>query len=305
MPTNVRNSNEKINLDQLLIPHLALNTHSSIHTGGEAALAAYPSDFNELRALLAYAAEQGLKVTVLGGSSNTLISDDGIEGLTILTNHLARRHVQGELFCARSGCVLDKIIDQAIEDGLSGLELLGGIPGTVGGAIYGNSGANGLQIADLLYYVDYMTLDGKMHRLQIHQDEFSYRHSPFTGRKDIIIYEAGFRLQPTTQTSDVRKRKDMAKQERRNSGQYDNPSLGSIFKNPGDASAGSLIEACNLKGYSIGGAQISHRHANVIINTHGKATSNDVRCLIEYVKNQVYRTHHIELVEEINYAGRW
>jgi UDP-N-acetylenolpyruvoylglucosamine reductase len=166
----------------------------------------------------AYANSHSMPITVLGGMTNSLISDQGIEGLTILTTHLARRHVQGEMFCVRTGLALDRAIDFALEAGLSGLELLGGIPGSVGGAIYGNAGANGMAIGTLLYYVDYMTFDGKLHRKQTHCDEFSYRYSPFTGRKDVILYEAGFRLNPTLHTSEARKIKDKVKQKRKENG---------------------------------------------------------------------------------------
>ncbi|MPM26579.1 UDP-N-acetylenolpyruvoylglucosamine reductase [bioreactor metagenome] len=305
MHTNVRNSDEKINLDQLLLKQVPLAQYSSIHTGGVADLAAYPSDFEELRELLDYARENKLPITVLGGGTNSLISDEGIEGLTIITSHLKRRHVQGEMFCVRCGLGLDRAIDLAIEDGLTGLELLGGLPGTVGGAIHGNSSAHGTSISDLLYYVDYMTFDGKLHRKQIHLDEFSYRRSPFTDRHDIILYEAGFRLYPTTQTSEARKKKDEVKHRRKTNGQYDNPSIGSIFVNPEGYKAGALIEQCNLKGYSIGGAQISHRHANMIINSNAKATSSDIKALIEHVRQEVQQQFQITLVEEIQYLGRW
>ncbi len=305
MPTNVRNHVEKINLDHLLIENLELATHSSIKCGGSAELAAYPTNFEELRILLAYAREQGIPLTVLGSATNTLISDKGIEGLVILTNHLARRHVQGEMFCVRCGCPLDKAISQAIEDGLEGLEMLGGIPGTIGGAIYGNSGANGVQIGDLLYYVDYMTLDGKLHRMQTHLDEFSYRHSPFSGRSDLIIYEAGFRLKPTTQTSEARKRKDAVKKLRKQKGLYDYPSLGSVFKNPQGEKAAKLIDSCGLKGHTVGGASVSLTHANIIVNREGNATSEDVRALIEYIRTTVQKETSITLLEEIHYVGRW
>ncbi|MGE4453487.1 MAG: UDP-N-acetylmuramate dehydrogenase [Sphaerochaeta sp.] len=305
MPTNVRNRVEKINLDHLLMENLDLSTHSSIKCGGSAQFAAYPTNFEELRLLLTYAREHSLPLTVLGGATNTLISDTGIEGLVILTNHLARRHVQGEMFCVRCGCPLDKAISQAIEDGLEGLEMLGGIPGTIGGAIYGNSGANGVQIGDLLYYVDYMTLDGKLHRMQTHLDEFSYRHSPFTGRNDLIIYEAGFRLRPTTQTSEVRKRKDAVKKIRKQKGMYDYPSLGSVFKNPEGEKAAKLIDSCGLKGHTVGGASVSSTHANIIVNRDGNATSEDVRVLIEYIRMTVQKRTSITLQEEIHYVGRW
>ncbi len=305
MSINVRNSGEKINLEQMLTHHLPLASHSTILTGGTADLAASPVDFEDLRALLFFAKDNNLPVSVLGAGSNSLISDDGIRGLTILTNHLLRRHVQGEMFCVRSGCMLDKAIDQAIEDGLSGLELLGGIPGTIGGAIWGNSGNAEAQISQYLYYVDYMTFDGKLHRMQTHLDDFSYRTSPFKKMNDAIIYEAGFRLFPTTQTSEVRKRKDSAKRLKKQSGHYESPSLGCIFKNPPTIAAGKLIERCNLKGYSIGGAQVSNHHANIIINPRHNATSTEVRNLIEHIKQVVAQETSIILEEEIRYLGQW
>lgn len=305
MHTNVRNSDEKINLDHLLIEQVELAGLSGIHTGGKADLAAYPSDFDELRLLLDYAQTHKLPITILGGATNCLISDDGIEGLTIFTCHLRRRHVQGEMFCVRSGLLLDRAIDYALEDGLGGLELLGGLPGTVGGAIAGNSGAHGMHISDLLYYVDYLTMDGKMHRKQIHRDDFTYRNTPFSNRKDIIIYEAGFRLTPITQTSEARKRKDEVKAKRKLNGQYDHPSIGCIFKNPEALHAGQLIDECGLKGYSIGGAKVSLRHANFIINPNKHATSSDVKALIEHIRQHVFEKTHVMLEEEIHYVGRW
>ncbi|MDT4761768.1 UDP-N-acetylmuramate dehydrogenase [Sphaerochaeta sp. PS] len=305
MPINVRNSGEKINLEELLVPNLSLSQFSTIHTGGKADLAAYPTDFEELRALLLHAQTNGLDVTILGGFSNSLISDEGIAGLTIITAHLTRKHIQGEMFCVRSGLSLDRAIDFALEAGLSGLEMLGGIPGSVGGAIYGNAGANGVQIGDLLYYVDYMTLDGKMHRMQIHSDDFSYRHSPFSETHDKIIYEAGFRLDPTVHTSEARKNKDDVKQKRKDKGHYENPSLGSIFANPPGTHAGQLIEECNLAGINVGGAMLSNRHCNFIINSNGKASSSDVHSLLKQIQAEVVQQKGILLRPEIQFIGRW
>jgi UDP-N-acetylmuramate dehydrogenase len=305
MATNVRNSGEKINLEELLEHGVPLSEHTTIHTGGKADCAAYPSDFEELRALFAYASEQQMEITVVGGGSNCLISDAGIGGLTIITTHLTRLHISGELFCVRCGLSLDRTIDRSIEAGLSGLENLGGIPGTIGGAIFGNSGAHKVQTSDLLYYVDYMTPDGKLHRMQTHADEFFYRKSPFSDHRDYFIYEAGFRLIPTTQTSDARLRKEEAKKRRKLDGQYDNPSLGCVFKNPPNFIAGKLIEECNLKGMQIGGAAISHRHGNIITNFNGKATSENIAELIQYVKDVVQREKNVTLETEIQFIGRW
>lgn len=305
MLTNVRNRIEKINLEELLVANLSLAPHSSIGTGGKADLAAYPTDFEEIRALLYYAKDHKLPITVLAGMTNSLISDQGIPGLTIITTHLTRQHVQGEMLAVRSGIIFDHVIDLALEAGLSGLEMLAGIPGTVGGAVYGNAGAHGAATADLLSYIDYMTFDGKLHRLQANSDEFSYRRSPFLGRKDVILYELGFRLTPTLHSSEGKKLKNEVKHARHAKGYNDNPSLGSTFRNPPGEHAGELLQRCNLQGTSVGGAMVSKRHCNFIINANGKATSADIYTLMMLMRQRVQEQTGILLQPEIQLIGRW
>jgi len=305
MANNVPSQSEKINIGQSIKENLDLTSLSTMHIKAKAQFGAFPSELPELRALLSWASEQSLPVTILGGGSNCIISDQGIKGLAIIMTGMNRSHINGELFCVRPGLNLESAIDRASEAGLAGLEMLGGIPGTVGGAVFGNAGANNVQISDNLYYVDYLTLDGKLHRMQTHADEFSYRHSPFMEMKDIILYEAAFRLTPTRQTAQLRIIKEGAKQRRKEKHQYDYPSAGCLFRNPPGLFAGKIIEDAGLKGCHIGGAMISPYHANYLINIDGTATGSDARALSELVHDTVRAKTGIELQYEVRFLGSW
>lgn len=283
---------------------VSLAPYTTMKTMGHAQWAASCHDANEMQALLSWAHERELPVTFLGGGSNVIVSDYGIKGLVILTTAMRRHHANGELFCVQSGLLLENAIDRAIEAGLSGLELLGGIPGTVGGAIYGNAGTEISSISDKLYYVDYLTADGKIHRLQTHADEFSYRHSPFMDMEETCIWEAGFRLEATRQTAQLRLLKEKAKETRMQSHQYDHPSSGCIFKNPIGLSAGALIDQAGCKGMSCGGASVSTQHANFIVNT-GNATAKDIWNLSETVRKLVREKEGIDLQYEVRFLGEW
>ncbi|MFA6845052.1 MAG: UDP-N-acetylmuramate dehydrogenase [Sphaerochaetaceae bacterium] len=305
MLSNVQSSNEKINIEQLIQHNIDLSLHNTMHIRTFASFGAYCSNSQELRAAFDYAGQNELPITILGGGSNSVISGKGIPGLTIFTSHLTGCHINGELLCVSSGLYLDKTIDVASEAGLAGLEALGGIPGTVGGAIWGNAGANGVQISDSLFYVDYMTFDGKLHRQRTRPDEFSYRHSPFSEQKDVIIIEAGFRLRPVKQTAQLRIIKEGAKNQRKNGHQFEAPSCGCIFKNPQGGYAGELVEQAGLKGYAINGASVSKRHANFIVSNEGKATADDVRSLAFYMQKTVQEKFGITLEFEVQFLGQW
>lgn len=280
--------------------------YTTFKCGGTADYMATPTSLQDLRNVLTFAADNQLPVTVLGGGSNVLISDRGIRGLVLVTRKLTTCHVRGELLCPRCGLSLDKSINFAIENRLNGMEALGGIPGSVGGAIAGNAGIEGVSIGDFLEYVDYLTLDGKMHRMEATPDLFTYRHSPFSGRKDCIIFEVGLRLAPTTQSAEARLRKEQAKRRRRQAGQYDVPSAGCMFKNPGQGIyAGKILDECGLKGRRYGGAKISELHANFFLNPDCTATSTDVWRLSEQARITVLDKTGIELQREIQLLGDW
>ncbi|NMA22503.1 MAG: UDP-N-acetylmuramate dehydrogenase [Spirochaetales bacterium] len=300
MASNVRNQSEKIKFAKQ-----SLAQCSHIGTGGEAPYLIRPTTLEQLRSAVEVAQQKDLSFQVFGALTNTLVSDKGIDQIAIDTSSLTDISVQGNLLVAQCGALMDDVIDRAIDSGLGGLERLGGLPGTVGGAVHGNSGANGLLTSDLLYWVDYLNKEGELLRLRAHPESFSYRHSPFMGRDDLVIYEAAFKLEPITNTLEVRRIKEEFKASRNKKGQYRYPSIGCIFRNPDGQSAGKLIDSVGLKGYSIGGATVSSDHANFITNPNGEATSSDVKALIEHIKKTVKEKTGISLDEEIRYLGQW
>ncbi|MFA6688478.1 MAG: UDP-N-acetylmuramate dehydrogenase [Sphaerochaetaceae bacterium] len=292
--------------EPLIERNVPLAEHTTFKCGGAADYAATPHSLQELRDALAFARMNELPVTVLGGGSNVLVSDRGVRGLVLFTRKLSSCHVRGELLCARCGLSLDKAINISIEHGLTGMELLGGIPGSVGGAVAGNTGVAGMQIGDLLEYVDYLTFDGAAHRLEVFPDMFPYRSSPFTGKNDRIIFEIGFRLAPTNQSSEARLRKEAARTRRKQAGQYDVPSAGCMFKNPSPAvSAGKLIDECDFKGKRLGGARVSPSHANFFLNPDHTATSRDIWMLSEQIRRAVLEKTGFALERELRLIGEW
>ena len=301
MPINVSNRVEKINLEQ----DVNLAKCSTIKSGGTADLFCYPTDIQELRAALAFARDKSIPVTILGGMSNTLISDDGIEGLVIRTTRLNEMKKRGNLLSVLAGAQLEETIDFAIEEGLGDLEHFYGIPGTIGGALWGNAGAHDHQISETVLFADFLDLHGNLFREQIIQSEFSYRLSPYKGRSGLILYEVHLALKPISDTHTLKTIALGYKRRRVEQQQFRYPSLGSIFKNPPDHKAGALLEGCDLKGKRIGGAKIARHHANVIINVDGSATSTDIRNLIVLAKETVFQKYAITLEEEITYLGRW
>jgi len=300
------NMDEQSSYENLITQNESIAEHTTFKCGGTADYTATPTSLQELRETLEFVRQRQLPLTILGGGSNVLVSDRGIRGMVLFTRKLTSCHVRGELLCSRCGLSLDKAINFAIENGLAGMERLGGIPGTVGGAIAGNAGVPGLQISQSLEYIDYLTLDGNLHRMEATTDLFSYRHSPFSDRDDLVIFEAGFRLAPTNQTAEARLRKEQAKTKRRQTGQYDYPSAGSMFKNPKEGLfAGKLIEERGLKGRRYGGAQISVAHANFFLNPEHKATSLDIWRLAEIARRTVLEATGIDLQREIKLIGDW
>ncbi|HCG64508.1 MAG TPA: UDP-N-acetylenolpyruvoylglucosamine reductase, partial [Sphaerochaeta sp.] len=167
-----------------------------------------------------------------------------------------------------------------------------------------NAGAGGLWISELIEWIDYLDSKGDLARYHAIENGFSYKHSPFTGT-DRVIYEIAFRLVPNKNSSDARLKKEQSRTERLESGQFDYPSAGCIFKNPRGTSAGKLIDDAGLKGMAIGGAMVSENHANFIVNNERKATSRDIFELSTMVAHEVKKRFDIDLEREIILLGRW
>ncbi len=307
--SNVRETGEKINMEHLIQKDILLESYTSIKAGGRAEYIAQPENYEELSGLLAWALDQQQDVNILGSGTNTLISEKGVEGLLIDIKKLRKVHTRGTLLTAYAGSSMESVVKAAGDAGLSGLEYFSGLPGTVGGAVYGNAGCFGHEVADLIEWIEYMTPDGEMHKMRKDQYLFTYRGSPCKCN-GWIITEVGFNLTPKP-SIEIQDKAKGYRQKRRDMGHYRYPSLGSIFKNPSiegideRISAGKLIDEAGLLGHAVGAAKIAEYHGNIIINPKGEAKSDDIYQLIEYIQMQVKKKHDIALELEINLLGNW
>lgn len=255
-----------------------------------------------LAAIRTAARAHGVPVFVLGNASNLLISDQGIRGIVLrLTGSLASCEVEGDVLTAGGGFKLVVLTSRMLKRGWTGLEFVAGIPGTVGGAVRMNAGTTLGEVVDRLLDVDLVLADGAVVRVPTADLQMSYRtcHLP----DGAIVAKARFQL---TNTDPIASRAAVEHHlERRKATQpIDQPSCGSTFRNPPGDSAGRLIDAAGLKGFAIGAARVSPKHANFIVN-EGGATAADIRRLLEHVRATVERVHGVVLHQEVHYAGDW
>jgi len=282
-----------------------LSAFTTWKVGGPAEWFAEPGDQAELIALAAWAHGQGLPLRCIGAGSNLLIADAGVPGLT-----LCNRRLQGSRLEAHSGLVeaeagepIPTLARKAARLGLSGLEWAVGIPGTVGGAVVMNAGAQGGCTADWLVSVRVLdpSRPGAPFELQGHELDFAYRHSRLQAESWIVL-SATFRLDAGHDPASVTALTSANLHSRTSTQPYQQPSCGSVFRNPEPQKAGQLIEALGLKGLQIGEAQVSPIHANFIVNT-GAARAADIAALIQEVQGQVMASHGIALHPEVKRLG--
>jgi UDP-N-acetylmuramate dehydrogenase len=256
----------------------------------------------ELRGLVRFARSRGIPVTLLGRGSDLVISDAGIRGLVIAVKSEGTR-VDGERYEAGAGVPMARAATEAQRAGLTGLEYGLAIPGTVGGAVWANAGAHGGETAAVLASATVLLADGSEAVLPASELGFRYRHSRFKDAPAEVILAATFRLVPDDPAA-ITGRLDEIRRWRREHQPLGLPSAGSVFRNPPGDSAGRLIDSLGLKGRRIGGAVVSEKHANFIVNDqHG--TASDVRRLAEAVRAEVRDRLGIELAFEIEFAGDW
>lgn len=237
---------------------------------------------------------------VFGGTTNSLISDNGLFGDVIVTTNVKGIQVDGNKITANAGESLAKVCNIAKENCLSGMEELSGIPGTIGGAVCMNAGAFGRFISNILISVEVYT-DGKVIILSNEECGFSYRSSIF-GKSDMVVLSATFELQPSNGLL-ISNNMKLYKNKRRQS-QPNDISLGSVFKKYDNNGAGYYIENCGLKGITIGGCKVSEKHANFIVNC-GNANSTDYAKLVNLCSDIVYEKYNIRLEREVKYFGEF
>ena len=272
-----------------------LKGYTSFGIGGPAKYLLLPASAEELAETCALLRRLGVRPVLLGNGSNVLAPDEGIDGAVIVTRRASKMERRGERLAADCGASLTKLAAFAAEEGLTGLEFAYGIPGTLGGALIMNAGAYGGEMKDVTVRAEY--LDGELRLCSSAGPalEFGYRHSRFTA-EDVIL-RAELRLRQGDREA-VQARCRELTEKRRASQPLEKPSAGSAFKRPKEGYAAALIDQAGLKGYAVGGAQVSEKHAGFVVN-RGGATAADVKQLLEDVRKAVYDRTGILLEPEI------
>lgn len=278
-----------------------LANHTTWRIGGPADLLIQPKDKESLIKVLQIIHRHEIPWSVIGRGSNLLVRDRGIRGAVLkVTEGLSHCEFRGEEVCVGAGYSMIRLAMETGKMGLTGMEFAGGIPGTVGGAVYMNAGAHGSDLSRILIEAEILFEDGEVKVLTNEEMNFSYRTSLLQQRKGIVV-EARFRLQPGD-------RKEIAatlaanKERRRETQPLQMPCAGSVFRNPPGDHAGRLIEAAGLKGYRYGGAQVSEIHANFIVN-RGGATATDVLTLINHIRSTIQTKFGVDLHPEVLVVG--
>jgi len=291
-------------LDAANIPYktdLHLSEHSTFRIGGGAALALLPRSCEEMISAIKLVKGSGEKYAVIGNGSNILFSDAGYDGIIILTEKMTRFSVKENRISAGCGLSFTRLAVIAKDSYLTGLEFAYGIPGTVGGAVYMNAGAYGGETRDVLdSAIVFNSADGSVKEYKNSDCGFDYRASVFAKNDNLTVLSADFVLKSGNQSEIVDKMSDLMSR-RKEKQPLEFPNAGSTFKRPEGYFAGKLIEDSGLKGYRIGGAEVSPKHAGFIVNVGG-ATADDVLRLIEHIKETVLRNYGVTLECEIKYV---
>ena len=257
----------------------------------------------ELKDILEYINRNNISFTIIGNGTNLLVREKGIRGIVLkinLNDFKIKKEADNFLITAESGMSLGTLASIALKEELEGLEFLAGIPGTIGGAVRMNAGAYGSEIKDFVVKTRYMTYDGKIKTLTEKEHKFEYRNSIFS-KMNAIILDTTLRVHKGDKEK-IKEKIDELASSRINSQPLEYPSAGSTFKRKEGVITAKLIDECGLKGYSVGDAEVSTKHAGFIINK-GKATANDVLKVVDHVKSVIKEKYKIDLDLEILVLG--
>lgn len=283
---------EKLNLGKIE-KDISLSTLTTYKTGGIAKLVVYPNNINNLKQLLKLIHKHNIKYFILGKGSNTLFSDKEFNGVIIKLDKLNNFEIKETEIYVESGMILSKLVQVSIKNELTGLEFAIGIPGTIGGAIYMNAGAYGSKMSNIVKSVIILDEKLQIEEIPLEKLKFDYRYSIFQANKNLICVAANIKLEHGNHDEIASKIKENLLK-RKNSQPLEYPSAGSVFRNPEGNYAGKIIEELGLKGKNIGGAEISTKHANFIINKNN-ASSSDILNLIKLVQKEVKDKYKIDL----------
>jgi len=277
-----------------------LRHFTSMKVGGPADSVLFPKNTDELKKVVRYARRKKIPFLILGKGTNLVVRDKGVRGWVInLTQGMKKIRMDGEVVEAEAGSSLQRLVQFSVQKELTGLEPFSGIPGTVGGGVAMNAGAWGAELKDVLLSVTFMKEDGEIMERSRSRLRFSYRGLVIPS--SWIIVKGRFRLKKGKK-EDIRERVRSYSEMRKRKQPLDYPSAGSVFKNPNEGPAGKWIEEAGLKGFRIGQAMVSERHANFIINL-GKAKAEEVIRLMEFVERKIYERKGISLEREVKVVG--
>lgn len=279
-----------------VIEHPIMKNFTTYKVGGKAILLVYPNNIEELKKLMNYIYTNNVKYKILGNGSNLIFNEAGYDGILINLSHFDKFEQHGNEFTIGAGVSTIKAAMKVSKEGYTGFEFATGIPGTIGGAIYMNAGAYNSDMGYITKSVKVLTPELEVITMYNNELDFHYRTSFFKKNPNYICLEATIKLlrgekQAIMDLINERRRRRILTQP------LDYPSAGSVFRNPPDDYAGRLIESLNLKGYGIGDAQISNKHANFIIN-RGNAKGEDIKALIRHIQKEVKNKYGIELKVE-------
>ena len=279
-----------------------MSLHTSFRTGGPAEVFVKAESTENIISAIDIAKKYNKQYIITGNGSNILVKDGGIDGIVInIGNEMSKIKCDGTKIYAQAGAMLSALATAAADEELTGLEFASGIPGTVGGAVFMNAGAYDGEIKDVIEYADVIDSEGNTHRLIKDELELSYRHSVIA-EKNMIVVGAMFNLNKGIKKNITDKMADFAKR-RRDKQPLNYPSAGSTFKRPEGYFAGKLIEDSGLKGKTVGGAQVSEKHAGFVVNI-GNATSSDIIALMDGCIETVYNKFGVKLEPEVRILGK-
>lgn len=284
------------------LEHEDLSKHTSFKIGGPADFFVKPKNKEQVSAVVDYCEKNSVPLLPLGKGSNVLVSDNGINGVVMyFGSDFGKIELIDEntIYC-EAGAGLAALCNFALENELTGLEFAYGIPGSVGGAVFMNAGAYGGEIKDVIVYADHVDKNGKAGKFTGEELEMSYRHSVYSG-KEYFITGAAFKLKKG-EKAEIKAKMDDLIGRRFDKQPMDKPSAGSTFKRPEGAFASALIDQCGLKGYRVGGAEVSTKHAGFVVNIGG-ATCEDVLRLIKDVQEKVKNDTGFFLEPEVEILG--
>lgn len=279
-----------------------MSKYTTMRVGGPCDCIVFPDEISKIKEVIDFCKNENITFFVIGNGSNLLVKDEGIHGVVIKLGHrFSKIELDGEYILAYAGATMPALSQLAKKNSLKGLEFACGIPGTIGGGVKMNAGAYGSQISDILYEVTYMDEKEEIKTIKNKDCSFEYRKSIFTINPNYVILSAKFKLERGNidEIENKMKENSLARKAKQ---PLEYPNFGSVFKRPEGYFVGKLVDDAGLRGYKIGGAQVSTKHTGFIVNVDN-ATCKDVLDLIGYVQITVYNKFNVKLTPEVIIIG--